>query len=267
MIHVFLSIILPVLLLIGLILYLRQDVLMGADMINNFLSNRCRDPPILNSEKYPCVDELEQNWQLIKDEYNKYQKKYEIPSYSDISEKSSGNTPGWKSIFLRIFNRNLKICDKFPKTMSIINKFPCTSAYFSVLEPGTYIKPHYGIYKGVIRCHLAIEVPKDWKNVFLLVETIKLNWREGKCILFDDMFLHAVKNNTNQRRVVLFLDIERDFGSWYMNLLNKIFIKFIHINNTLINVVKKANQVSQILKPRISNNIRQSRVTYSRNRI
>ena len=43
--------------------------------------------------------------------------------------------------------------------MTLINSVLCTTAYFSILEPGTKIKPHNGVYKGVLRYHLGLIVP------------------------------------------------------------------------------------------------------------
>lgn len=62
----------------------------------------------------------------------------------------------------------------------------------------------------------------------------KYIWKENKGIVFDDMYLHYVKNPTNQRRVVLYLDIKRKSESYFINKLNDIGIYLIE-NSLLFN--------------------------------
>ena len=41
-------------------------------------------------------------------------------------------------------------------------------------------------------------------------------WNEGKDVIFDDMYSHYVMNNTKTTRVVLFLDILKDFNNKFI---------------------------------------------------
>ena len=58
--------------------------------------------------------------------------------------------------------------------------------------------------------------------------------------MFDDTYLHEVKNNTNETRVILFLDIIR----------NELFYPIRLINNSVFNLIEKSEQV-QIMKRNI----------------
>ena len=60
-----------------------------------------------------------------------------------------------------------------------------------------------------MRLMFAIKVPKDKENCFLWVNGIKYNWEEGKCVLWDDIYPHKVYNNTDENRIVLYMDIYR----------------------------------------------------------
>ena len=42
-----------------------------------------------------------------------------------------------------------------------------------------------------------------------------LTWRNGSDLLFDDSFEHAVVNDASERRIVLFLDVERQDVYWF----------------------------------------------------
>jgi len=49
-----------------------------------------------------------------------------------------------------------------------------------------------------------------------------VHWQEGRGELFDDTFLHYVHNDTDEYRMVLFLDVEKPINNW---LLKKIVRK------------------------------------------
>jgi aspartyl/asparaginyl beta-hydroxylase (cupin superfamily) len=210
--------------------------------VNDFLSKYCNDGPILNPDNFPWTKDFKDNQKLIKQEFLEYSKKYIIPNYNDISKELSGGTVGWKSLFLRIFNKDTSIINKFPLTKKLINSCPCTTAYFSKLEPGTKIKPHHGNYKGVIRYQLSITIPKQWKDCFIIVDGKTLNWKDGDHLMFDDMYLHEVQNNTAEERVILFMDIKRDFNNFFVNLINTIILSFIKSNDIVTSVVNNANK-------------------------
>ena len=103
-------------------------------------------------------------------------------------------------MFLKVFGNSTANAVHFPVTMMLIESIQCTTAYFSILEPGTIIPVHQGLYKGVLRYHLGLIVPDDIENVFISVDGQTLHWREGDDIMFDDMYDHYVINNTNQPR-------------------------------------------------------------------
>jgi beta-hydroxylase len=227
-------------------IYIRNHIEDQLGSINTFLSRHCENRPILNSEDYQWTQQFRDKWKIIRNEFLNYSNKYLIPSYQEINECASMKTEGWKALFLRIFDNDTEITNEFPETMKLINSCQCTTAYFSKLEPGTKIAPHYGIYKGVIRYHLGIIVPTEWEQCFLKIDNQIMNWKEGEDIMFDDMFEHSVENNTDQPRVVLFLDIKRQFQNPFINLINSILMRFIKSNDTLQNTVTAANSKSKI---------------------
>lgn len=73
-----------------------------------------------------------------------------------------------------------------------------------------------------------------------------LHWREGEDLMFDDMFLHYAENNTTQQRVVLFLDIKRDFKNIFINILNTLMLRFIESNDMLQDTIHNANNLNKI---------------------
>ncbi len=100
-------------------------------------------------------------------------------------------------------------------------------------------------------------MPDQWQNCFIVVDGKKLHWRTGQDIMFDDMFLHHVENNTDQPRVILFLDIKRDFKNVLLNLANTLFLKFVKSNDALNDTIDNANNNVISLRPddKANNNV------------
>lgn len=217
------------------------------EYINVLYDANCTNTAILNPKNFLWTRKLRKNWKVIRKEYDNY-KKY-IPTHNELNSVTGAcDTKGkWKTLYLRAFNKDTKLIDYFPKTKQLINEIPCTLAYFSILQPGAKLVPHFGLYKGVLRYHLALQVPTNNKKCYLGIKdkdnTIKrLHWELGKDIMFDDVYEHYAVNNTNEPRVVLFLDIKRDFNSWWLNTLNDMCLNFINTSDELQKTVDKINR-------------------------
>ena len=94
-----------------------------------------------------------------------------------------------------------------PLVSKLIETIPGTgragNTYLSVLKPGTHIQQHYGPTNARLRCHFAIKVPKSAR---IRVGDLCYEWKEGKCLIFDDSFEHEVWNDSDGERVVLIID-------------------------------------------------------------
>ena len=74
---------------------------------------------------------------------------------------------------------------------------------FSVLRPGTHLRPHCGSTNSRLTCHLGVIVPggarvrvgEEWRE-----------WKEGECLVFDDSWEHEVVHEGASDRVVLLLN-------------------------------------------------------------
>ncbi|XP_038059834.1 aspartate beta-hydroxylase domain-containing protein 2-like [Patiria miniata] len=157
---------------------------------------------------------LEAALPTIKQEYR------ELLTEQNISENFEGwlenNVPSgmWNVFYL--FNQGRRMednCSKCPKTVAILEALSvfmkgCAfgNAMFSVLEAGTHITEHYGPCNLRIRCHLGLHVPA---NCSLTVAHQSRQWQEGRCLLFDDSFLHEARHagkDDKGPRVVLMMD-------------------------------------------------------------
>ncbi|XP_067933603.1 aspartate beta-hydroxylase domain-containing protein 2-like [Watersipora subatra] len=108
-------------------------------------------------------------------------------------------------------------CEKCPKTCKVLNKLISAmstslnlfaNASFSVVQSGTHISAHYGPTNVRIRCHLGLKVP-DSELSYMTVDGERCSWKMGKCLLFDDSFLHEVhhEDENGEARGVLLIDM------------------------------------------------------------
>lgn len=157
---------------------------------------------------------------ILKEFFHYYQvKSGNIPRLQEIDEREGAllddTKEAWRVVFLRICTKDTKIATQFPLTLSLINRLQCSTAYFSILEPGKIIPEHEGYYCGITRYHLGILVPDGCTIKIAGKEYI---WDPDLC--FDDTFPHSVSNPTAKFRIVLLLDLIRDLGDCELNNLN-----------------------------------------------
>lgn len=186
------------------------------------LFRKSNKQPILNSVKYelfPGAFILEQNWRLIQKELFEYIKSNQnIPRFHEMDPAqkkiSFDKGPGWRTLLLKAYGEWIdEQCAHFPKTFQLLKQCKeSPTILFSILEPGVKIPPHHGQLKGILRYHLALQVPSNG-DCYINVGGEEYRWKEGEGFLFDDVFLHEVQNNTNEYRIVLFMDVKRPLPS------------------------------------------------------
>lgn len=147
---------------------------------------------------------LESNVDIIRDEYLEVQKHLSNhPEAEDL-----GACGHWKNVILirkGVIKKNTKLCSETYKILIQLPLcYPVGLAYFSVLEPNTHIQAHCGPTNLRLRYHLGLFIPD---NCFIRVGEETRSWKQDKCIVFDDSFEHEVYNNSNERRVVLIVDM------------------------------------------------------------
>jgi ornithine lipid ester-linked acyl 2-hydroxylase len=180
--------------------------------------------PVLGRGDAPWLGLLEVAAPAIRDEFLALEKAYRLPNFGDISrdQRGIGGAHGWKVLFLYGAGyRDDDVCARCPITAQVLEALPnMVNAMFSWLEPGKHVLPHRGLFRGLVRAHLGLEVPVDADQCWMRVGDRVVRWEVGKAFAFDDTFEHEVKNETAQRRVVLIVDVERP-----MRLPQRLFTK------------------------------------------
>lgn len=184
--------------------------------------------PILEEEEFPWARPLVDGWKDIRRELEGVLVlRDDLPAFHEINADATNiDNDAWKSFFFYGFGRRSEgNCRRCPRTTELIERVPgMTTAFFSILGPGVRLPPHHGPWKGFIRYHLGLRVPEPIDKCGIVVGGERAHWREGKSLIFDDTYEHHVWNDTDETRVVLFLDVERPCrfpGSW----INKAVIR------------------------------------------
>jgi aspartyl/asparaginyl beta-hydroxylase (cupin superfamily) len=189
------------------------------------------DQPFFSQEAFPWSRQVEADWKVIREELDVImQHREQLPNFQEISpdQKNIATEDKWKTFFFFAYGlrseENLRRC---PGTAKLLERIPgAKTAFFSILSGRTHIPEHTGPYKGVIRYHLGLIVPKEKEACRIRVGGITAHWDEGKSLFFDDTFPHEVWNDTDSIRVVLFMDVLRPLR-WPVALLNNLIIKII----------------------------------------
>jgi beta-hydroxylase len=171
---------------------------------------------------------------------------------TDMEALGGGYTSGgihtvqWKTFMFKSGEFIEENCRLAPRTAGLLRRIPnLYTAFFSVLDPHQHIAPHFGYYKGFLRYHLGVIVPNDnvdgccYLRVNANLEDNALRerslidkgetyyWKNGQGVMFDDTFLHDAHNDSDEVRVVLFLDVARKLP-WYLHWFNKLVLWVVH---------------------------------------
>jgi aspartyl/asparaginyl beta-hydroxylase (cupin superfamily) len=184
------------------------------DLVEGVLFYRDGYRTFFEAEEFPWVADVESEWMTIRKELNALMlRREEIPNFQDYSpgQKAITQDNRWKTFFLYAFgNKEKENIAQCPETDRILKYIPgMNTAIFSILSPGKHIPPHRGPYKGVLRFHLGLMIPKPEGSCRIRVGDDVRSWKEGKSLIFDDSHEHEVWNDSDSYRVVLFVNIVR----------------------------------------------------------
>ncbi|MES2173963.1 MAG: aspartyl/asparaginyl beta-hydroxylase domain-containing protein [Pseudomonadota bacterium] len=94
-------------------------------------------------------------------------------------------------------------------------------ALWSLLKPGTHIRPHHGLLNTRLICHLPLLTPDDCA---LRVGAETRSWRRGEMLIFDDSIEHEAWNRSADTRVVLLFEMWRpEIGAEEREALTRLF--------------------------------------------
>lgn len=122
--------------------------------------------------------------------------------------KNHTSTGSWAAAYFWVFGKRMdEVCDACPETARLLESIPgvtqFSTALFSALAPGTNVQPHCGVSNAKLRCQLPLRVPE---RCGLRISDTEVRLTFGKCVVFDDSFLHSAWNMSDRPRFVLLFD-------------------------------------------------------------
>lgn len=232
------------------------------NIITIFLSIIYKNPPFIINyyDIFPEAINIEKSSNKIINEFNNYFTSNNVECLRKTNpgfkiENTNDDNNCWRALYLKKAGKIINtLIDHFPNTIELLQSKQIHTAFFSILDPGVEIPEHRGYYKGYLRYHLGIVIPNneslDTENnkAYIICGNHKYIWSEGRGVMFDDMYLHHVKNPTNQRRVVLYLDIKRNSNNNIVNIINDFGINLIENSILLKTFVKNQHTQTKINK-------------------
>lgn len=194
--------------------------------------------PVLDADDFPELRPLQENWEMIRDEAREL---YEL-GHIRAAEKHNDvafNTffkRGWKRFYLKWYDDFLPSAKELcPKTVELVQSIPSVNAaMFTLLAPHSKLGAHRDPFAGSLRYHLGLITPNS-EQCRIFIDGTPHAWYDGKAILFDETYIHSVKNDTDETRVILFCDVVRPLHTPVIRGINRF------VTNHLVKITATQN--------------------------
>ncbi|KZN32604.1 hypothetical protein N480_25480 [Pseudoalteromonas luteoviolacea S2607] len=161
-------------------------------------------------EDFPWSLDFEKNYTAIRSEVDN------IFSHVNVDSIPLGidQVPNAHSVLVAQQGQVEPSAEKLLPTISrlVANVPLLANAELSILAPGAELRLHKAKSRCFLRMHLGIIIPKG--DVCLELEWERLEWKEGKVMIFDDFYPHRAWNKTEHTRVILMVDLFRPMNKW-----------------------------------------------------
>ena len=215
--------------------------------IQAMFNKRITTPAVLNADEFfPDAGKFVDAWESIRDEALALTRSIDdIPKFHELLESQTRvSTEGygnWRVFLPRAYGRDIeKNMEKCPTLAKLLREHPhVTTANISIIDPRKTIPAHKGPFKGIVRFSLGLSVPKTESGepgVVLTLDGKEYRTGEGEWLLWDDTYEHAVRNETDEPRIVLLLDVFRAKMPLHLRFISWLTIKMVG------SVVKKSDK-------------------------
>lgn len=204
-------------------------------VIRRVYDSRISDPPVLDTPaRFPDASRFVAAWPALRDEALRAMEDIaQVPRFHELMAEqaaiSANDDRDWRMLVLKAygvpFERNMARC---PRLAALVDETPdVLTATLSFLAPHKHIPVHRGPFRGVLRFYMGLSVPKgaDGRPAAVLTlngEAHRIG--DGECLLWDDTFPHEVKNDSDEYRIALLLDVRRRGMPLDMALLSRLII-------------------------------------------
>lgn len=211
-----------------------------ADTVRWIYDRRIAAPPILDETDYfPQAPRFAENWLAIRDEALAVARRLsEVPRFHELMKAqapiSENDGHDWRVFVLRAYGADIaENIARCPVTAGLVGACPnVLSASFSFLTPGKHIPPHRGPFRGVVRCHLGLSMPRSSDGrlgAVMWIDGVEHRLDNGEYLVWDDTYTHEVHNRTDEIRVALLLDIWRRGMPADMSVLSHLIVGLVRL--------------------------------------
>jgi len=184
--------------------------------------------PILDLEAFPELVPLERHWKTIRSEAERLYEGGRLRAAekrNDIAFNSFFRR-GWKRFYLKWYDDFLPSAEEFcPQTVALVRSIPSiNAALFAMLPPRSRLGAHRDPFAGSLRYHLGLVTPNS-DACRIHIDAMRYSWRDGEAVLFDETYIHKVKNETDDARIILFCDVTRPLRTPVVRAINRFVIR------------------------------------------
>lgn len=192
----------------------------GADLLRALYARRIDTPPVLDAAThFAHAQTFTAHWPALRAEalaiaadLGRVPRFHELmPAQADISAHDGRD---WRMFVVKAYGVAIAAnAARCPTLSALLAGTPeVLSAAFSYLAPGKHVPAHRGPFRGVLRYTLHLDVPRDAHGRSaspLTIDGTTYRLDAGEGLLWDDTFVHEVRNDGDRVRVALLLDVQR----------------------------------------------------------
>ena len=216
-----------------------------------YLFSKVSNKPILDINDFPELLNLRANWQVIREEAMRLYEEGHIKKSETNSDLAFNSffKRGWKRFYLKWYDDVMpSAAELCPKTTELVRSIPSVNAALFALLPGrSKLGAHRDPFAGSIRYHLGLMTPNS-DDCRIYIDGTPYSWRDGQDVLFDETYIHSVRNDTDETRLILFCDVARPMLP-VANLINKFvchrIVKISQAQNVATEKVGVLNRLSK----------------------
>lgn len=211
-----------------------------ADTVRRIYDRRISAPPVLDEAVYfPQARRFARAWKSIRDEAWAVSRNLsQVPRFHELMAAqapiSANDGHDWRVFVLRAYGADIAAnLSRCPATAALLAACPnVLSASFSFLAPGKHIPPHRGPFRGVVRCHLGLDMPRGSDGelgAIMWIDGVEHRLGDGDYLVWDDTYTHEVHNRTDKVRTALLLDIWRAGMPADMTALSRLIVGMVRL--------------------------------------
>ena len=205
----------------------------ASGIVRTIFERRIDAPPVLDASRdFPNAAKFAADWRTIRDEALAVRLD-RVPRFHDImpeqADISANDGLDWRMFILKAYGVGVpENMAGMPALARILDECPeVMSAAISFLAPHKHIPRHRGPFRGIMRFHLGLRIPREAGGRPATVMTIddgEYRIGDGDGLLWDDTYPHEVFNNAGEARVALLLDVWRPHMPLDLEILSRLIV-------------------------------------------